>query len=121
MPPMYPTGLAGAGLLVLRFSVASSLAAMNLPFNSAADLRQVIALLFATALGIGVHTRAVAALSLIWAVGLLANGTAAPVLALLHAVIALALALTGPGAYSVDGRLFGRRRVKLPGRSDTSE
>jgi len=33
-------------------------------------------------------------------------------------VDALALALLGPGAYSIDARRFGRRLVELPGRKD---
>jgi len=31
-------------------------------------------------------------------------------------VLAAALAMTGPGAWSVDARLFGRRRIDLPER-----
>jgi putative oxidoreductase len=33
------------------------------------------------------------------------------------AVLGLTLAMIGPGAWSVDARLFGRRRIALPGSS----
>jgi len=36
----------------------------------------------------------------------------------LHGIDALALALLGAGAYSVDARLFGRRVIRLDDRSD---
>lgn len=121
MPPLYPAGLAGAGLLLLRLSVASSLVALNLPFPPGGDLRQIFVLFVASALCIGVGVRVLAMLSLISVPGALDGGAASVFFAVLHIAIALALAFTGPGAYSVDARLFGRRRVKLRGIDDTSE
>jgi len=44
----------------------------------------------------------------------LASGTA--VLNLVIALLALALALTGPGAFSIEGRLYGRREIVVPPR-----
>lgn len=121
MPPLYPAGLAGAGLLILRFSVAGSLLALNRPFTGADDWVQVMTLIVAIALCAGVKTRAVAVFFCIWALGTLVREDAWNLSGVLHAAISLALALTGPGAYSADGQLFGRRRVRLPRRTDTSE
>jgi uncharacterized membrane protein YphA (DoxX/SURF4 family) len=36
---------------------------------------------------------------------------------ILLATIGLALALIGPGAWSVDARLFGWKRIEIPGRA----
>lgn len=40
-------------------------------------------------------------------------------LVIVHAVTAASLVLTGAGAYSLDARFFGRRRVILPEADDT--
>lgn len=40
---------------------------------------------------------------------------------LLAAVIAGSLTVLGPGAWSVDARLFGRRRISMPRRDDPNE
>ena len=39
---------------------------------------------------------------------------AAPLLVLLVVVIAAGIGLLGPGAFSIDGRLFGRREIVIP-------
>jgi uncharacterized membrane protein YphA (DoxX/SURF4 family) len=45
---------------------------------------------------------------------------AAPLLVLLVAVTAVGIGLLGPGAFSIDGRLFGRREIVIPPRSPNS-
>lgn len=37
-----------------------------------------------------------------------------PWIALMQAVLGAALAMLGPGAWSIDARLFGRRRIQVP-------
>lgn len=91
----FPDGPPGAGLLILRITVA---AGMLLQTGSA------MALFVAAPLVAGFMTPAVAAV--------------AAVIALLYdapfvAATALALALLGPGAFSVDARLFGRREIVI--------
>jgi uncharacterized membrane protein YphA (DoxX/SURF4 family) len=39
-------------------------------------------------------------------------------LGVLRATIAVSLAMTGPGAWSVDARAFGRRRINVDGLGD---
>jgi hypothetical protein len=111
---MFPPGLPGLALLLLRASVATTLLADN--YSHAEDLPgwiQAAAILISVAVSVGYLTPIVAVLGLV-----------------LHAVIrfrlgiailtpmtffdAIALALLGPGAYSVDSYLFGRRLVILP-------
>jgi uncharacterized membrane protein YphA (DoxX/SURF4 family) len=44
----------------------------------------------------------------------------APMIGILVAIVALGIALIGPGAFSVDGYLFGRREIVIPPRSPES-
>jgi hypothetical protein len=113
---MFPAGAAGVGLLCTRLSVIASLF-------------------------LGVQLTQSSSPLVIWAVGimglLLAVGFATPICASIccvaeayvlvetygmhpmcvsaSALVALALALLGPGAYSVDARLFGRKIVVFKG------
>lgn len=121
MPPLYPAGFTGAGLLLLRLSVAGSLVALNLPLAPAGDIVQILALFVAFLLAAGLRVRAFALLSLI---ALPRAVEAHPICLLptaLHVATALALAFTGAGAYSLDARLFGHRRLRLRHLDDTSE
>jgi uncharacterized membrane protein YphA (DoxX/SURF4 family) len=45
---------------------------------------------------------------------------ASPLLVLLVVVTAAGIGLLGPGAFSIDGRLFGRREIVIPPRSPDS-
>ena len=115
---LFPGGVTGAGVSLLRVSVASSLLLLSLVHSEGANLLQFLAVLGAVALCAGFQTRVVAALS--FAVPLLgfATGAGFAPLAILHAMDAGALVLTGPGAWSIDAVLFGRRTVTLPDRND---
>ncbi|MEJ1965667.1 MAG: hypothetical protein WDO56_30590 [Gammaproteobacteria bacterium] len=83
----FPAGSPSAGLLLLRFAVATVLL---LEASGHTALIVIAAAIIAISLAVG-------------------SGTSA----LLVAAIcqSLALALTGPGAYSLDARLFGRRLI----------
>ncbi len=115
---MFPGGSVGAGLLILRVSVAVSTLLLAAEFTPATYIPQFIGVLFGLALCAGFQTRIVAALSLV-APLLCVIAATAPELSAVHAISAAALAMTGPGAFSVDARLFGRRTVTLPDPDDT--
>jgi hypothetical protein len=110
---MFPQAAIGFGLILLRISVAFALHldaaggfAASRPDWAVAALWVCSAALvagFLTPLFAGVG--AVLALTLVGA-----TDSLAPVV---RAVAALALALLGPGAYSVDARLFGPRTVVM--------
>jgi hypothetical protein len=91
----FPDGRPGAGLLILRITVAAGLL---LQTGSAP------ALVVAAPLAAGFMTPAAAVVSV--AIALLYD---APYVA----AIAAALALLGPGAFSVDAKLFGRREIVI--------
>jgi uncharacterized membrane protein YphA (DoxX/SURF4 family) len=112
---MFPTGLPGLALLLLRVSVAIGL--LSESYLHRKDLpgwAQGAAVLVSLALSLGYLTPIVAV------VGLLVHtviwfelGTGAAIATIL-CLDAIALALLGPGAYSVDSYFFGRRVVVLP-------
>jgi uncharacterized membrane protein YphA (DoxX/SURF4 family) len=113
---IFPTGGPGIALLLLRASVALALLLDSLAFHHGLSAWiAATSLLAAAALCIGFLTPIAAAISLglhalIWS-SLQAwdVGNAAII-----SLDALALALLGPGAYSIDSCRFGRRVVELP-------
>lgn len=109
----FPAGGAGAGLLLLRLAVAAHL--LHAALDAGRPLPWWWLALLALATG----------LLLLGLLTPLAAGAAAaghlPWLATPHGAVAaigiacaLALLLLGPGAYALDARLFGRRRLLLP-------
>jgi len=110
----FPAGMAGAALLVLRGSVALFMIDAPAQFPSVSWIA-IPAYGLAIAVALGFATRWAAGLCaalcavLIWPLG------AAPVIELLmHGLAAGALAMIGPGAFSIDASLFGRRTIHLP-------
>ena len=115
---MFPPGLPGLALLLLRLSVATALLLDNYAHRGALPgWVHAAAILISLVVSVGYLTPLVAAAALVhhalvWFT-LGAGGDVAGVAGVL-ALDALALALLGPGAYSVDSRRFGRRLVVLP-------
>jgi putative oxidoreductase len=117
----FAAGAPGAGLLLLRVAGASLFIvnAADAPWRlaqSPAVLLQAISLVLGLLLMAGVWTPVVAALA---AVAALVKGWGDPASARywLVAAICAALALLGPGAWSIDARLFGWKRIDI----DTEE
>jgi len=109
---MFPIGAPGIALLLLRWTLALS---MFLPILDAPTaIRAVLAVL----LGSGLLTPIVALLAgvlpMIALVRLGYNDLSAQVAPALLVVLSACLMILGPGAYSVDSRLFGRRVVWPP-------
>ena len=124
----FPGGRPGAALLLLRLAVCGTLLLLGGTYLEYADQASawtsalgVLAAVSGASLLIGFLTP----ISVV--AGLLAIGLAlwwpppgTPVLlngqltALLVVVVAVAVALLGPGALSLDARLFGRREISIP-------
>src|SRR5262245_55040367 len=134
---MFPSGRSGLGLLLLRLALASELGAQGGIAISAAvgnswrnDLASdavvgALRLVCAFFIGIGFLTPAAQIAVVIVELGvikLMMGGGAMDVLLhgdipILNTAVALGLALIGPGAYSIDARIFGRRKIVIPARS----
>ena len=115
----YPDGAAGVALLLMRFSSALSavLVLASLPMPTAlSSLSIFLSAVVAIALVLGLATRTVAfALAVAAAAVVLAAGGGFSLAA--QVCSCAALALLGPGAYSIDAKRFGRRVVTLEPRS----
>jgi hypothetical protein len=113
----FPGGSAGVGLLVLRLSLAGSLI-VTLGSVDPQPWLLFLAIMTSIGLGAGFLTRLMAGISIL-AMASVIPESGAPALVILNLADAVALALIGPGAFSVDARLFGRRTVVLPASRDT--
>ena len=114
----FPRGLPGVGLLVMRLAVSIVLTARNiaifhgdLTIASAAlpALQCVLTILLLA----GLWTPLAGLLVALIEVARLLARPADPWVHLLLASLGVALALVGPGVWSIDARLFGWRRIDL--------
>lgn len=112
---MFPAGLPGLALLLLRASVAAPVL-----LDGCAHPRGLSAwmlgarLLLCMALSVGFLTPIAASLVLMCHLLAWSNLHGGAGLQSIVVLDALVLALIGPGAYSIDARRFGRRLVVLP-------
>lgn len=119
---MFPTGSAGIALFVLRSVVAVTVLvnARTCWTMGSTLIIGGIAVLVGLFLSLGFLTPYCAALSCLLELVLLVTTDAPHRLQLgMSALTAAATAALGPGAYSVDARLFGRRLIKIPPRQDS--
>ena len=117
---MFPPGAPGIGLLVLRISVAGTFVLITANQTGMSSIHPLFigALLSGLCLAIGFLTPYVSSVVCVYALVNLFRASAHLDVLLLASLLlnSVALALLGPGAYSVDARLFGRRVVVVPPR-----
>jgi hypothetical protein len=105
---MFPVGFPGAALLVLRVCIAASFAGIAFPSGwhhwVFLGLLTLLCVGFLTPIVCGV---AVSAVFLEWPQ--LQSGNLTQIV--IVAAAGIAYAFLGPGAYSIDARLFGRRKL----------
>jgi|SRR6185503_8439409 len=130
--PSFPGGVAGVGLLLLRALVGGTSVVAGLIAAGTIEAGRygwaympVGTVLVGSALMLGFWTRTGAMLAALmsacaalhWTPVTVALGwPVGPAAALI--MVSSAIALLGPGAFSLDARLFGHREVVLPRRSD---
>ena len=119
---MFPQGGPGVALLLLRGSVLASFVATATrhPGLTAPALGLAAVGLVASGLAIGFGTPVVSVIAALAAIADLVAGPHERGVGVSCVLLfdAAALGLLGPGAYSVDARLFGRRVTVLPASTD---
>ena len=117
---MFPTGLPGVGLIAVRVTVAAMLLVNESPYTATPSMgREIGSLVAAVCLVIGILTPYAAAFAgclEFWRLCARDNVDLFHLIAAI--VVTLALGVLGPGAYSMDNKIFGRRLVNLPHSSE---
>ena len=115
--PFFPGGFPGAGLLLLRLTLAAGLFMEATAEFHESDISPVFPavgdILPAALLLAGLWTPIAGILVCAFQLGMLALVSGTTELHLLRASVGLCLAVLGPGALSVDARVFGPRRVEI--------
>ena len=100
-------------VLVIHFGIASVLEGPPL----AITVLQIMGVVAGVLLLIGLWTPVAGALVVIvkvWiALSRISSASGDPWIAFIQAVLGVVLALVGPGAWSIDARLFGRKRIDM--------
>jgi uncharacterized membrane protein YphA (DoxX/SURF4 family) len=125
----FPDGLSGLGLVILRFvlgalltiSVFASLRDRH-DWNVLTAMVVILTLISGLLIITGYRTRLAAMVAGVAMVGCMVFLTSAQGLEMLDTrtteiiaiTIAIAVACLGPGAFSIDSRLFGRREIVIP-------
>jgi uncharacterized membrane protein YphA (DoxX/SURF4 family) len=117
----FPNSWPGGGLFLLRIAVALPAAADGLSLlpavHSAWGIATGLVSVFTSALVlVGLWTPYAAAMLGVAQLSLLFFGGFPLETHLCRAAIAVALVMLGPGAWSIDRRLFGRKRIDLSAR-----
>lgn len=122
----FPSGWPGAGLVLLRGFVSATLISHTLPYvgqhTKVSQLGWIVigfGLASAISLLAGFITPVIATTVAIGASLLAVSGLLASPFAVI--IPAAAIALLGPGAYSLDARMFGRREIFVPNTSRSSK
>jgi uncharacterized membrane protein YphA (DoxX/SURF4 family) len=103
-------------VVLIRFGIADVLAAPPLT----TVVLQIIGIAAGILLLVGLWTPvagALAAIVEVWiALSRFLSHSGDPWIPIVQAVLSAVLAMVGPGAWSIDARLFGRRRIDVPER-----
>jgi putative oxidoreductase len=115
----FPQGLPGIGLVLLRAAVAIPLvqqAIVGLLNASPPAPLGLVAAGAALLLLVGLWTPMARVLVAVAEVGLALSHPAEPWTFVHFGTLGAALAMLGPGGWSVDARLFGRKHIQIPQR-----
>ena len=119
----FADGWPGAGLLLLRLLTGAALVYFGISSVREGPppltvVLQVIGMATAVLLVVGMFTPVagvLAATAKVWlATSRFSSHSGDPWLALAQAILAAALAMIGPGAWSIDARLYGRKQLVPP-------
>jgi uncharacterized membrane protein YphA (DoxX/SURF4 family) len=116
----FANGWPGMGLLLLRLLTAVLLCYgighLREPSHFASIAPRLIEAGAGILLLIGLWTPVVGTLVAIAEVGIACSRAGDPLVSLILAALGATLAMVGPGAWSIDARLFGRKYIEIPER-----
>ena len=120
----FPGGWPGLGLLLLRALVGVTLIAQILSYVGSTKLSVLslvltaLVLIIASCLLVGFMTPIAAMVIGLGAIALAASSFIETNQTLLNVIVlTTAIALLGPGAFSIDARMFGRREILIPNKT----
>jgi putative oxidoreductase len=119
----FANGLPGLGLLLQRLIAGSlliqyAITHFRAPAGFAMPLPQVLSLGAGVLLLLGLWTPIVGVVIAALQVWAFISGAPDLWIQVLLAMLGLSLALIGPGAWSIDARIFGRKQISVPQRND---
>ena len=117
----FPEGWPGTGLVFLRtvaaiLSVEHGIAGLLRAPQPAVVILQLVAAAAAALVLVGFWTPVAGVLLAVAELCLAFSHASDPSIHILLSALGAALAMLGPGAWSVDARLFGRKRIQIPQR-----
>jgi putative oxidoreductase len=111
----FPNSWPGAGLLILRFAAGIGLVGVTTTLGDLGDTAALFlrctALVAAVLLLIGLATPVAGVVQAAIQVGIMIVSKHYDSSFLVAAALGIALAMLGPGAWSLDARVFGRKRI----------
>jgi uncharacterized membrane protein YphA (DoxX/SURF4 family) len=115
----FATGWPGIGLLVQRLLIATALLCygighMREPSLFALVLPNVIAAGAGMLLLVGLWTPVVGTVVAVAELWIVCSHAGDPWIRIILATLGATLAMIGPGAWSIDARLFGRKHIAIP-------
>jgi len=109
----FPFGLPGIAILLLRLVIGVTLLAHGIA--GGLSLQNSIQVLSGAMLSVGLITPVAAAAAVIQTMWTMPTGPFEGRISLVFGIaILLAIVLQGPGGYSLDARIFGRREIIIP-------
>jgi putative oxidoreductase len=114
----FPGGWSAAGLWFLRLTlgiglIADAIASLRGPESSLLMIPAAIESLTGALIIIGLWTPMTGIVACLLQLTIMLMASRMSELHLLRAAVGVSLAFLGPGAWSLDARLFGRRRVEI--------
>ena len=119
----FAQGWPGVGLLILRLSTCSAVVARGLhqlrtPQSVQSGLVELAATIAGALLCVGLWTPIAGCLVAAFALWALIIDSGDPWISILVGAMGAALAMIGPGVWSLDARLFGWKRILIQDRKD---
>jgi putative oxidoreductase len=114
----FPTGRPGVGLLLLRFAVGVSLVLERIPaiwvIPQSLDFEvRIVLICLGVSLLCGLWTPVMGSVAAVFELLVAFSQSGCSTTHVLLAILSIGLTLLGPGAWSIDAHIFGRKRIDI--------